>query len=155
MNHEILQDWKGRVSIGRFYDLDDNGKWIEGRPFYGILDEFYLFNEALSSAHISKLSQICDFRRIVLFYGFTRIEDQKVFDQSGLSNDGMFKNNTELCTGVCGQGVNFTNQGYIEVDGSTFRQKPITAVSISTWLRLNTNRYLVVLFLFISFIPVL
>ena len=128
------------MSIGRFYDTDDNGKWIEGRPFYGILDEFYMFNKALSSAHISKLSQICDFRRIVLYFGFTRIEDQKIFDQSGLSNNGAFRNKTELCDGVCGQGVNFTSEGHIALDGNTFRQKPIAAISISTWLRLNTNR---------------
>eukprot|EP00794_Sanderia_malayensis_P012811 gene12811-14124_t len=136
----LSQDWKGRVSIGRFYDLDDSGKWIEGRPFYGILDEFYMYNKALSGVHISKLSQICDFRRIVLFLGFTRIVGPKIFDQSGLSNDAAFRNNTDLCDGVCGQGVNFTSQGYVELNGSTFRQKPLTAISISTWLRLNTNR---------------
>jgi len=128
------------VSIGRFYDTSDNGEWIDGRPFYGILDEFYLYNKALSQSHISKLSQICDFRRIVLYFGFSRIQGLEIIDQSGLSNNGHFSNKTELCDGVCGQGVNFTSKVYISLDGNVFRQKPIMAISVSTWLRLNTNR---------------
>ena len=128
------------MSIGRFYDTSDNGEWIDGRPFYGILDEFYLYNKALSQSHISKLSQICDFRRIVLYFGFSRIQGLEIIDQSGLSNNGHFSNKTELCDGVCGQGVNFTSKVYISLDGNVFRQKPIMAISVSTWLRLNTNR---------------
>lgn len=105
-----------------------------------MLDEFYLYNKALSHSHISKMSQVCDFRRIVLYFGFTLVEGLKIIDQSGLSNNGLFSNQSELYDGICGQGVNFTNPVFISLDGNVFRQKPIMAISISTWLRLNTNR---------------
>ena len=106
-----------------------------------MIDEFYLYNRALSKVEINALSQVCDFRRIVLYFGFTKIEGTRIYDQSGIANNGVFQNGTQLINGVCGRAVNFSNQGHIVLNGGQFRQKPLNGISISAWIWLNTNRY--------------
>jgi len=133
-------DWSGRVSIGKFYDTSDAGDYLEGRDFRGILDELFIYNRALSAIEVSRLSQICDFRRIVLYYGFNKIQGDRILDQSGLANYGRIINATESENGKCGKGLNFTGDSYILLNGDEFRQKPANAISISVWIRLNTNR---------------
>ena len=104
------------------------------------MDELYMYTRALSQIEISKISQICDFRRVVLLIGFNHIQGNRVFDQSGLSNFAEISNGTELTEGLCGQGINFTSNGHLTLNGDEFRQKPSNAITIAVWLRLNTNR---------------
>ncbi|XP_057312398.1 uncharacterized protein LOC130653922 [Hydractinia symbiolongicarpus] len=139
-NGLLSQDWEGRVCVGKFYDTSDSGEYLEGRSLEGILDEFYLYNRALSQIEVSRLSQICDFRRIVLYYGFNKIVGDSVMDQSGLANTGRLKNGTVSIDGKCGKGLNFTENSYIALNGDEFRQKPSNAISLSVWIHLNTNR---------------
>ena len=137
----FLKDWEGRVSIGKFYDTAENGDYLEGRSFQGILDELFIYNRALSQIEISRLSQICDFRRVVLYYTFENIKDNNlIYDQSGLVNFGHIVNTSPTVGGYCGKALNFTSESYIELHGDEFRQKPANAISISVWIHLNTNR---------------
>ncbi|XP_012555797.1 uncharacterized protein LOC100204986 isoform X1 [Hydra vulgaris] len=136
----LSQDWDGQVSIGKFFDSSDSGENLEGREFHGILDEFYIYNRALSQVEISRLSQICDFRRVVLYYSFEKIHMERIYDQSGLSNIGKLINHSDIVDGKCGKGLNFSEHSYISLFGDEFRQKPSNAISVSVWLRLNTNR---------------
>lgn len=135
-----MQDWEGRVSIGKFYDTSENGDYIEGRSFQGILDELFIYNKALSQIEVSRLSQICDFRRVVLYYSFEKIQADLIYDQSGLANFGHIINSSEITEGQCGKALNFSSTSYISLHGDQFRQKPANSISISVWIRLNTNR---------------
>lgn len=135
-----FQDWEGRVSIGKFYDTSETGSYIEGRAFQGILDELFIYNRALSQIEVSRLSQICDFRRIVLYYGFEKIHGDLVYDQSGLANYGLIVNSSQITQGQCDKALNLSSTSYIALHGDQFRQKPANAISISVWIRLNTNR---------------
>lgn len=128
------------MSIGKFYDTTDTGEYLEGRDFRGILDELFIYNRALSDIEVSRLSQICDFRRIVLYYSFNKIRGDIIHDQSGLANNGHVVNASTVVLGRCGRGFNFTDNNYIALNGDEFRQKPSNAISISVWIRLNTNR---------------
>ena len=137
----LFKDWEGRVSIGKFYDTAENGDYLEGRSFQGILDELFIYNRALSQIEISRLNQICDFRRVVLYYTFENIrENNLIYDQSGLANFGHIVNISPTVGGYCGRALNFTSESYIELHGDEFRQKPANAISISVWIHLNTNR---------------
>ena len=129
------------MSVGKFYDTSDGGEYLEGRTFQGILDELFIYNRAMSRIEISRLSQICDFRRIVLYFGFNKIQGDQIFDQSGLANFGQIINGSMIIEGKCGKGLNFTERSFIALNGDEFRQKPSNAISISLWIRLNTNRY--------------
>ena len=66
---------------------------------------------------------------------------QRIYDQSGLSNIGQLINHSAIVDGKCGNGLNFSDHSYISLFGDEFRQKPSNAISISVWVRLNTNRY--------------
>lgn len=128
------------MSIGKFYDTSDTGDYLEGRAFQGILDELFIYNRALLQIEVSRLSQICDFRRIVLYYGFEKVRGDLIYDQSGLANFGHIINNSEITEGQCDKALNLSSTSYIALYGDQFRQKPANAISISVWIRLNTNR---------------
>ncbi|XP_048578921.1 uncharacterized protein LOC5512916 [Nematostella vectensis] len=140
----LSQDWGGRVSIGKFF-RKDAGKWLEERPLYGEIDEFYMFDRALPPTEVTLLMQSCDFKRTVLHFGFEVFEKKTAFDQSGLANNGRVLDATGTPAGKCGKGLNMTAGGEIDLDGvlfniTHFREKPQKAISVTAWINLATNR---------------
>ena len=61
------------------------------------IDEVYLFSRALSETEVRYLYDDCEFNRMVLHYGFQKINRTAgvVFDQSGLNNDAVLKGGME------------------------------------------------------------
>lgn len=120
--------------------MADNGQWVEIQPLLGVIDEFYIFDKALSELEIKSMSQVCNFHRVVLHFGFEKTERMYTLDQSGLGNDGKLVNLTAgTMSGVCGLAMNMS-QGEIDLEGQRFKGKPLNAISIATWVKLNTNR---------------
>lgn len=120
--------------------MADSGQWVESQPLLGVIDEFYIFGKALPAAEIQSLSQMCNSHRVVLHFGFEKGQGIYTFDQSGLGNNGKLMNLTVTdMPGVCGLGMNMS-KGEIDLDGQRFKGKPLNAITIATWVRLNTNR---------------
>ncbi|XP_028410253.1 uncharacterized protein LOC114532854 [Dendronephthya gigantea] len=136
----LSQDWSGKVVIGKLYDMSDSGQWIESQPLLGIIDEFYIFGKALPAAEIQSLSQTCNSHRVVLHFGFEKGQGLFTLDQSGLGNNGKLVNLTlSDMPGICGLGMNMSH-GEIDIDGQRFKGKPLNAITLATWMKLNTNR---------------
>lgn len=126
--------------IGKLYDMADNGAWVESQPLLGIIDEFYIFDKALSEPEIKSINQVCNFHRVVLHFGFEKTQGIYTLDQSGLGNNGKLVNLTAgPMNGICGLAMNMS-RGEIDLDGQRFKGKPLNAISIATWVKLNTNR---------------
>jgi len=137
----FLQDWGGKISIGKEYDKGSDGKWVELNSLNGIIDEFYLFERDLKQNEIILLAQTCNYHRIVLHYGFDLFTGKTVYDQSGLANNGLAINGTTTSiNGTCGKAVNMT-MGQLKLPGDNFRGKPQKAITISVWISLQTNRF--------------
>lgn len=120
--------------------MADNGQWVETQPLLGVIDEFYIFGKALSAPEIQSLSQICSSKRAVLRLSFEKSQGLYTIDQSGLRNDGRLVNLTATnMPGVCGLAMNMS-QGEIDLDGQRFKAKPLNAITIASWVKLNTNR---------------
>ncbi|CAH3043176.1 unnamed protein product [Porites lobata] len=136
----LSQDWAGKVSIGKSYEKAADGKWVETNPLYGVIDEFYLFERPLKQNEITLLAQTCNYERAVVHYGFDLFTGTTVYDQSGLANNGLAINGTtSSLNGTCGKAVNMT-LGQIRLPGDAFREKPQKAITISVWVKLQTNR---------------
>ncbi|XP_046845785.1 uncharacterized protein LOC124439570 [Xenia sp. Carnegie-2017] len=136
----LSQDWNGKVIIGKLYDMSDSGQWIKSQPLLGVIDEFYVYGKALSLAEIQSLSEMCDSNRAVLHFGFEKTEDLYTLDQSGLGNNGKLVNLTLTnMPGICGLAMNMS-LGEIDLDGQRFIGKPLNAITIAVWIKLNTNR---------------
>ena len=124
--------------------MSDSGQWIKSQPLLGVIDEFYVYGKALSLAEIQSLSEMCDSNRAVLHFGFEKTEDLYTLDQSGLGNNGKLVNLTLTnMPGICGLAMNMS-LGEIDLDGQRFIGKPLNAITIAVWIKLNTNRYLIV-----------
>ena len=114
---------------------------VERNSLNGIIDEFYLFERDLKQNEITLLAQTCNYHRIVLHYGFDLFTGKTVYDQSGLANNGLAINGTTTyINGTCGKAVNMT-KGQLKLPGDNFREKPQKAITISVWIRLQTNRF--------------
>ena len=114
---------------------------METNPLYGVIDEFYLFERPLKQNEITLLAQTCNYERAVVHYGFDLFTGTTVYDQSGLANNGLAINGTTTSlNGTCGKAVNMT-LGQIRLPGDAFREKPQKAITISVWVKLQTNRY--------------
>ena len=114
---------------------------METNPLYGVIDEFYLFERPLKQNEITLLAQTCNYERAVVYYGFDLFTGTTVYDQSGLANNGLAINGTtSSLNGTCGKAVNMT-LGQIRLPGDAFREKPQKAITISVWVKLQTNRY--------------
>lgn len=118
--------------------MADNGEWVENQLLLGMIDEFYIFDKALSKSEIMVVSKACNYHRMVLHLGFEKTQGIETFDQSGLGNNGRLVNVTTM-PGICGQGMNMS-QGEIDLDGERFRVKPMAAITIAAWVKLKTNR---------------
>lgn len=120
--------------------MSDSGQWIKSQPLLGTIDEFYIFGKALPAAEIQSLSQTCNSHRVVLHFGFERHQGLYTQDQSGLGNNGKLVNLTLSDTpGICGLGMNMS-RGEIDIDGQRFKGKPLNAITLAIWVKLNTNR---------------
>lgn len=94
----------------------------------------------MPAAEIQSISQMCNPDRVVLHFGFEKVQGQYTLDQSGLGNNGRLVNLTATnMPGICGQAMNMS-QGEIDLDGERFKGKPLNAITIATWVKLNTNR---------------
>ena len=106
----------------------------------GTMDEFYIFDRPLPQIEVKKLSETCNFKRVVVHYGFELFDGRVTYDQSGLANNGM-AGGIVLSTpyGKCGKALNMT-KGEIKLNGRNVRGKPQEAISIAVWVSLQTNR---------------
>ena len=106
----------------------------------GTMDEFYIFDRTLPQIEIKKLSQTCNFKRVVVHYGFEMFDGQMTYDQSGLANNGFAAGIVSSTPyGKCGKALNMT-KGSIKLNGKNVRGKPQDAISIAVWISLKTNR---------------
>lgn len=113
---------------------------MDQNPLIGVIDEFYLFDHALTQNEITLLGQTCNYHRVVLHFGFEVFDGETTYDQSGLANNGRCVNGTNSENGTCGKALNITMSEII-LNGDAFRGKPQKAISIAVWINLKTNRY--------------
>ena len=113
----------------------------------GSMDEFYIFDRSLPQIEIKKLSETCNFKRVVMHFGFELFDGKVTYDQSGLANNGIAGGVVGASLyGKCGKALNMT-KGEIKLSGKNVRGKPLEAISIAVWVSLQTNRWVNVWYL--------
>jgi len=72
-----------------------------------------------------------------LLYSFDKMCDQTVYDESGRGNNGQLHASVivgqDPTSSKCSNFMQMSERGGVKIDGSNFRNKPSTAITIATW----------------------
>ncbi|XP_015760646.1 PREDICTED: uncharacterized protein LOC107339825 [Acropora digitifera] len=123
----------------------------EGR-LEGYIDELYIYNKTLTEPELKLLINKCHGPQstMVLHLSFDKKRGPKFLDDSGLMNHASMGGPPALpgqpmpappppTKGSCGNGVQISaGQADIKLDGKTFRNKPIDAVTIALWINVTS-----------------
>ncbi|XP_068742646.1 uncharacterized protein [Montipora capricornis] len=139
----LSRDWSKYAGIGEF------GR--KGR-LQGYIDELYIYNKTLTDQELNLLITKCQGPQstMVLHLSFDKKSGPKFLDDSGLMNHAFMGGPPSLpgqptpappppAKGTCGNGVQISaGQADIKLDGKTFRNKPIDAVTIALWITMTS-----------------
>ena len=110
------------------------------------VDEVYMFARALNPREVRTLYDECEFNRMVLHYGFNKINSSAalVFDQSGSHNDGQLQGDARVLDSGCDKcgsclDLNAKGNPRLAIQATRFKHKPTKAISIGAWFNLNST----------------
>ena len=73
----------------------------------------------------------------VLFYDFDKMCSGTLFDESGMGNNGHLIGDISTFAGFNGDDGLYFKDGFIQLDGTAFKGKPTSDVTIAAWVKLK------------------
>lgn len=93
VNGKLISETVGKKNQGLPDDFTATGIGEKfGDKFISFLDDVYMFDRVISAAEVKALYRKCEFNRMVLHFGFQKVNTttRQVMDQSGLDNNATF-----------------------------------------------------------------
>lgn len=90
VNGKLISETVGKKNKGLPDDFTATGIGEKfGDKFISFLDDVYMFDRVISPAEVKVLYRKCEFNRMVLHFGFQKVNTttHQVMDQSGLDNN--------------------------------------------------------------------
>lgn len=144
--HNVYPPFAGRYNTKLIPIYNKNGKKIANVNFEAALKRYQsdVHNEAHNRRsnipHHVEINQTSFLSEIAAMLNFDHFEGDKILDSSGHGNDGLMSGAATLMHAnySCGMAC-WLSGGVITFDGSRFKPKPSTAISIATWMKLGST----------------
>ena len=104
VNGKLISETVGKKNKGLPDDFTATGIGEKfGDKFISFLDDVFMFDRVISPAEVKVLYRKCEFNRMVLHFGFQKVNTttHQVMDQSGLDNNATLdggKKYTQICS---------------------------------------------------------
>ena len=128
VNGKLISETVGKKNKGLPDDFTATGIGEKfGDKFISFLDDVFMFDRVISPAEVRVLYRKCEFNRMVLHFGFQKVNTttHQVMDQSGLDNNATLDGGTEYRQSVEGS-ILFPNRNSHRFN---LRQRSISSYS--------------------------